>query len=156
MPTEIHQALVQFLFLALHAFVGKRKLGLVHFTGLRLRIRKGRIREPDVLFLNKENYRLRHNRVWDGADLVIEVVSDDPKDRKRDYEDKLIDYAECGIAEYWIVDPQRQVVIVHQLAEGQYAVHGEYAPGDQAISTLLAGFRIDVTDLFRVADEVPE
>jgi Uma2 family endonuclease len=92
-PAEIHEALLQFLFFALHRFVDDRKLGKVYWNGIRVRVRPRKIRLPDVLFLHKDHYAVRHNRVWDGADLVMEVVSDDPKDRQRDYEQKLLDYA---------------------------------------------------------------
>lgn len=107
MPTEIHEAPLQFLFFALHRFVNDRKLGKVYWNGIRLRIRPGKIRLPDVIFLHADHFHARHNRVWDGADLVMEVVSDDPKDRKRDYEKKLSDYAEAKVAEYWIIDYER-------------------------------------------------
>jgi len=99
----------------------------VYFNGMRVRIRPRKLRLPDVLFLHKDHFHARHNRVWDGADLAIEVVSDDSKDRKRDYEEKLADYAEGKVAEYWIVDPQRQVVVVHRLDGDRYAIHGEFA-----------------------------
>jgi Uma2 family endonuclease len=44
MPTEIHESLVRFLFLALYGFVDKMKLGQVYFNGIRLRIRPRKIR----------------------------------------------------------------------------------------------------------------
>jgi Uma2 family endonuclease len=90
-PTEIHEALLQFLFFALHRYVEERAIDKVYWNGIRLRIRARKIRLPDVIFLHKDHFHARHNRVWDGADLVMEVVSDDPKDRKRDDEQKLID-----------------------------------------------------------------
>jgi len=156
MPTEIHQELLEFLYRALYEYASKRQLGKVHFSGLRLRIRPGKIREPDVIFLHKDNFSARHNRVWDGADLVVEVVSEDPQDRKRDYEEKLLAYAEKEIAEYWIVDYERRVVIVHRLDGERYAVHGSFTTGSQAESLLLLGFSIDVDALFAAADEIPE
>ena len=156
MPTELHQALVGFLYHALLSVATKADLGIVPFPPLRIRIPNGRYREPDVLFLRKENFHLRTNRIWKGADLVMDVVSGDPKDRQRDYEDKLQDYAETKIAEYWIVDPERRLVTVHQLQDGQYAAHGEFAAGTQATSPLLPGFGIDVTALFAVIDEIPD
>src|SRR5881275_2730812 len=57
---------------------------------------------PRPRFQNTDlnHFHARHNRVWDGADLVMEVVSDDPKDRARDYQQKLADYAEAKISEY--------------------------------------------------------
>jgi Uma2 family endonuclease len=156
MPTEIHEAIVQFLFLALHQHVTKKALGKVYSNGIRLRVRPRKIRLPDVIFLHKDHFHARHNRVWDGADLVMEVPSDDPRDRERDYQTKLADYAEAGVAEYWIADCDRGIVLVHQLRDGRYEVHGQFAPGDEAKSALLDGFAIDVAALFEVTKDVPE
>jgi Uma2 family endonuclease len=86
----------------------------------------------------------------------MEVVSDDPKDHTRDYEEKLADYAEAKVAEYWIIDPHRQVVVVHRLEGDRYAVAGEFARGQQAVSIFLQGFSIDVAALFAVIEGIPE
>ena len=156
MPTELHQALVGFLYHALLSFVTRSDLGIVPYAPLRVRVPRGHYREPDVLFLRKDNFHLRTNRIWNGADLVMEVVSPDPKDRQRDYEDKLRDYAETKIAEYWIVDFDRRIVTVHRLDGDHYTVHGQFASGQHATSVLLPGFAINVSALFGVADDVAE
>jgi hypothetical protein len=36
---------------------------------------------PDIIFLHQDHFDARRNRAWDGADLVMEVVSGAPKDR---------------------------------------------------------------------------
>ena len=87
---------------------------------------------------------------------MMEVVSDSPADRQRDYEQKLVDYAEAKVSEYWIIDPERQAVVVHRLTGDQYSVHGEYGRGQVAISALLAGFGVDVGSLFATAESIPE
>lgn len=156
MPTEIHEAIAQFLLLASLNFVEKKKLGKVYSNGIRLRIRPEKVRLPDIIFLRKDHFHARHNRVWDGADLVMEVVSDDPKDRTRDYETKLADYAEAKVAECWIVDPERRTVVVHRLEGDRYVMHGEFAGGQYADSALLKGFGIEVAALFAVAEDIPE
>jgi Uma2 family endonuclease len=156
MPTEVHESIVRFLFLAMYEFVSKRKLGEVYFNGIRLRIRPRKVRLPDIIFLHKDHFHARHNRVWDGADLVMEVVSEDSKDRARDYEEKLADYAEAMIAEYWIVDPKNQHVTVQRLDGDRYVSHGQFTRGQQATSVLLDGFVIDVRALFAVAEGIPE
>ncbi len=156
MPTEVHETITRFLFLALYQFVDQRKLGKVYSNGIRFRVRSRKLRLPDVIFLHRDHFHARHNRVWDGADLVMEVVSDSPADRQRDYEQKLIDYAEAKVSEYWIIDPERQAVVVHQLAGDRYTVHGEYGRGQVAISSLLAGFGVDVGALFATAESIPE
>lgn len=156
MPTLIHQLLSRYLFLALFQFAETQSLGQVHFSGIRLRIREGKIREPDIIFLHKDNFHALDNQVWDGADLVMEVVSGDPKDRKRDYEEKIADYAEGGVAEYWIVDYERKAVIVNQLVDGKYVANGTYSAEECASSLLLDGFTVDVAALFASADDVRE
>jgi Uma2 family endonuclease len=156
MPTEVHEAIAQFLFLALYQFVNQRKLGKVYSTGIRLRIRPRNVRLPEIIFLHRHHFHVRHNRMWDGADLAMEVVSDDPRDRERDYDKKLAEYAEAKGADYWIIDPEKQLVIVHRLDQRRYAVHGEFAPGQHATSVLLEGFTVDVAALFDAAKDVPE
>lgn len=153
MPTIWHQELAQLLFIELREFVLARQLGKVHFIGLRVRISSKTIREPDIVFLRKENMHLQTPRLWHGADLAMEVVSESPQDRQRDYVDKLADYAAVGIGEYWVVDYQERVVMVYQLIDGQYQVHGEFREGQQATAAYLEGFSVDVAALFTVADE---
>lgn len=86
----------------------------------------------------------------------MEVVSADPKDRQRDYNEKLVDYAEGGISEYWIVDPVEHVVIVNQLDVTSYVERGRYSQGDIATSRHLDGFAVNVTELFDVTKDIPQ
>jgi len=50
--------------------------------------------------------------------LVVEIVS--PSTQVTDYRSKQAEYAVLGIAEYWIVDPLQNCVIVCTLIEGWY------------------------------------
>lgn len=80
-----------FLLDLLRGFVEPRRLGKVSFSGIRVRIKKDpqpKFREPDIAFMKTENAHRRTDEFWDGADLVMEIVSGDEKDRKRDYENK--------------------------------------------------------------------
>ena len=81
----------------------------------------------------------RHERYWEGADLVMEVVRPDRKSRKRDHETKRREYARAGIPEYWIVDHQEERILVLTLQEFAYRVHGEFTRGTEATSVLLPG-----------------
>ena len=44
--------------------------------------------------------------------LVIEVVSPGDIQRERDYIAKRIQYQDCSVPEYWIIDPQAQSILV--------------------------------------------
>ena len=148
MPTEQHQLIVAFLYEMVKAFVAPRKLGKVLFAPLRVRLWKSKFREPDVVFLLAEHADRRGNKYWRGADLVMEVVSEDDPDR--DLVSKRAEYARAGISEYWIADPRDQTVTVLSLNSetGEYSLAGRYAPGEAARSVLLDGFSVDVRQAF--------
>jgi Uma2 family endonuclease len=149
MPTEVHQAILLFLYTALSAFVTPRNLGKALVAPFRVRLWPGKFCEPDLLFMLKENAARRHNEFWEGADLVMEVVSDD--DRRRDLDTKRREYAEAGISEYWIVDPREQKITVLRLNGGHFDMHGGFVARSQAVSLLLPGFGVDVAAVFEVA-----
>jgi Uma2 family endonuclease len=153
MPSEAHQLIMAFLFEALRDFVRAKNAGLVLFMGLRVRIRPNMVREPDVVFIAKENYDRRSDRYWSGADLVMEVVSPDDKSRDRDHRQKVADYAEAKISEYWIVDPQKLVIEVLAFSEKTqgYDRRDTYHLGESAASKRLAGFSVDVKSVFDAA-----
>lgn len=141
MPTEKHQAILQFLFLALHAFI-QRIGGKVFVAALRLRLRTGKFREPDILLLLNRNDPRGSNAYWTGADLVAEIVS--PDDPQHDTIKKRQDYAEAGIPEYWIVNPLEESITVLRLEGASYVEHGVFTRGAWADSVLLQGFTISV------------
>ena len=145
MPTDQHQWIVRWLFDAFRAYI-EAAGGVVLFAPLRLRIREGKFREPDLLLVRHAQDTRRANRFWHGADLVVEVVS--PDGAARDFVDKRRDYAEADIPEYWIVDPRTETVTVLGLVDGEYAEAGVFSRGDSASSRLLSGFEVPVTEIF--------
>jgi Uma2 family endonuclease len=149
MPKMSHQRILRFLHQLLFAFVVARRSGEVLFAPLRVRMRDGKYREPDIVFMKTEHAARMSEEFWDGADLVIEVISDD--NRERDLVTKRADYAEAQIPEYWIVDPQSERITVLRLQGNEYVVHGEFAPGQQATSVLLSGFSASVSEVFQAA-----
>jgi Uma2 family endonuclease len=145
-----HQQLVLTLVQLLLRFVSAQDLGTVLFAPLRVQLWPEKFREPDIVFMRREHANRMSEAFWDGADLVVEVVS--PDDRRRDLETKRREYAQAAIPEYWIVDPEVQRIVVLTLAGAEYAVHGQFSRGVQATSVLLPGFVVDVADLFAAVD----
>jgi Uma2 family endonuclease len=145
MPTDRHQAILEFLYLAFSCFI-KPRGGKVRFAPLRLRIRPGKFREPDLMLLLLASDPRRQNRFWTGADLALEIVS--PEKPERDLIEKRADYAEARVPEYWIVNPQTETITVLRLQDAGYVEAGQYQRGQVAASVLLAGFTVDVTAVF--------
>jgi Uma2 family endonuclease len=94
-------------------------------------------RYPDLVVLRPEHILLTASRLTITVDmpppqLVVEVVSPGRIGRDRDYISKRAQYAARSIPEYWIVDPQEEIVAVLRLESGQYVEFGVFQ-GEQAL-----------------------
>lgn len=158
MPTYFHELIVEFLYDMLRSFIRDNAAGKVMRAPLAIRLWAGQMREPDVLYLRPERLKqlasAGNHAQPDGADLVIEVVSPGRQNRERDLEVKRREYAQAGIAEYWIVDPELRLITVLQLADDSYGVFGEFNDTEVASSALLPGFSVSVHATFK-AGEAP-
>jgi Uma2 family endonuclease len=96
-------------------------------------------RSPDLLVIPRED----GERIADTALLVVEVAS---SSRARDVEKAEV-YAALGVAEYWIVDVDRDEVLVHrEPADGAYANVARVTPGD-SLTPLIDVPPVDVAAL---------
>jgi Uma2 family endonuclease len=104
--TLVHQLMVGFLLRLLSPYTRLFELGKVIMAPFEVKLTPtGSSREPDLLFLAKENLsRLTEDRLEGAPDLVIEVIS--KSSVKIDRDDKLKEYQAAGVREYWIIDPR--------------------------------------------------
>jgi Uma2 family endonuclease len=118
--TDRHLLISGFLYQAISGFVEQRRLGgLVAQAGFQVRLNPRVGREPDVFYLAPENvHRFKRTFVDGPVDLAVELIS--PDSRVRDRRDKFVEYAQGGVREYWIIDPDAETVEVFRLAAGTY------------------------------------
>lgn len=145
MPTRRHQVILALLYELFAAFLRPRG-GKVLFAPLRLQVRLNKYREPDLLLLLDASDPRNQNAFWLGADLVVEIVSAD--NPERDTVEKVADYAEARIPEYWIVNPLDETITVLKLDGAAYVEHGMFRRGEAAASALLDGFAVWVDEVF--------
>ncbi len=151
MPDLYHQRIVKMLCNRLDEFILPEKKGETATAPLPVRLGSGKFREPDIGYF--ESHRIKDCRQPpDGADLVVEVVSPGAENRERDFVTKRREYAKARIREYWIVDPETKTITVLTLSGKSYKVHGVFKEGDTAISKLLKGFQVAVSDVFAAGD----
>ena len=146
-PKTVHQTLANFVSTLLTLFVEFFGLGQILTAPYEMKVYpEGSSREPDLLFIARENLgRLTENKLEGPADLIVEIISNDSVSRDRS--DKFYEYQEAGIPEYWVLDsrPGKERADFWVLDE-----QGSYRPiavGDDGIyrSTVIPGFwlRID-------------
>jgi Uma2 family endonuclease len=120
------------------AEVVPRRLIKIHACEIQvpvLRFSDAANRYPDLVILREEHWELTQNRLTVTLDmpppqLIVEVVSPGTAGRERDCDRKRAQYAARGIPEYWIVDPQEQIVMVLQLEGDRYIEVGVFQDYD--------------------------
>lgn len=154
-PTITHQDLASYLTTLLRLFVDFIGLGKVMSAPTEMRCRAGgNAREPDVLFVAQENLgRVANDKRLEGpADLVIEIISADSV--ARDLDEKFVEYQECGVPEYWVIDPRpdRQRAFFYQReARGPFDFIKPEADGVYR-SQVVPGFWLNVNWLWEKPD----
>jgi len=147
--TERHQDLDGFLLALFRFFVDVHNLGVVFGPPFQMKTGPNLPgREPDIIFIAREHLDRLKDVFLDGpADLVVEIVSRDS--RTRDSRDKLREYQEGGVPEYWMVDPDRQQARFYQL--GEDGIYHLVSPDENGIyrSAVLKGLRLKVDWLWQ-------
>ena len=99
-------------------------------------------RFPDLTILLPEHFELTRKRLTITLDMrpplfVAEIVSpyrsQNEENYQRDYVDKVQQYQERGIPEYWIIDPTEEKVTVLLLVDGTYQAN-EFTGNQQIVS----------------------
>jgi Uma2 family endonuclease len=89
----------------------------------------------------------------DVPQVVIEIVSADRRDRRRDYETKRSEYSQIGVLEYWIIDRFQRRVTVVRFGEPE-ETQTLLTEADVLTTPLLPGLEIPLDRLFATADRL--
>ena len=150
-PIPEHQDFLAEIFTVIRVFVRENRLGKVYFSPIGVVLSDDNVFEPDMIFISSERLHIINwGRAVEGApDLVVEVLS--PSTASRDRTIKRERYAQFGVREYWIADIVARTIEVNVLNGNEFTTVGVYGEGDELVSALLPGFRLDIGDTFRNA-----
>ena len=97
--------------------------------------------EPDIsVICDKDKLT---DRGCNGApDWIIEIVS--PGSRNMDYSKKLVKYSYAGVREYWIVDSEKNRVMVYNFEHDEMA---DYTFSDSIRAGIYEDFEIDFSGI---------
>ncbi|RYG18179.1 Uma2 family endonuclease [bacterium] len=147
-PTsEEHSGESFFLTSVMGAYAEETDAGRVLPDQFAQRLDAETVRVPDVSFFKKDNLgKIKATHSEGGADLIVEIVS--PDSRNRDRGEKFYEYERAGVEEYWIVDPERRSAEFYRLEGGVYRPVLPDAEGKVHSSTL-PGFFLRVEWLWK-------
>jgi Uma2 family endonuclease len=117
---------------------------------------------PEQTVVTRTNRRRADRVIWTGLgrppdprrdqpSIVAEWVSESKRDWQRDYVEKLQEYRDSGIAEYWVFDRFRRTLTVYRGT--REAPEEVLVPeGEIYRTSLLPGFELVLAQLLAVAD----
>jgi Uma2 family endonuclease len=149
-PSLKHQFVVGALFAALWNFARAHGSGMALVAPFDVLFSQFDVVEPDVLFISKGRLSqiLTRKNVQGAPDLAVEVGS--PSTRRRDEKLKRDLYERSGVQEYWVADPDLDIIKVYRLVEGRYVRAAELSVEARDVLTtpLLPGLEIPLVDVF--------
>ena len=146
-PLTGHQMISIALASRLYLFVEEKGLGTVVAALTDVVLSDTDVVQPDVLFVSSQRIHILTRENIQGApDLVVEILS--PATSERDRTIKLDLYAQHGVKEYWIVDPDAKTIMVMLRGEGGLEVAGLYGEGQTLRSPTLKGFSVALEEVF--------
>ena len=127
--SEPHQDANRFVLQTMLDYLVEFPIGKLFFTEFQMKLPGGGSgREPDLVFVRTEHLDRVQRQFIDGpGDLVVEVVSPGSQDTDRNV--KFREYEAGGVAEYWLIDPDKRSAEFFVLHDGHFERHEPDATG---------------------------
>lgn len=146
-PNTIHQFIIPLLTTAFQIYIRKKKGGCLVFSSpvdVQIDCGDRTILQPDVMVLC-ERSKLIRRCIMGAPDLVIEIAS--PSSLRMDGKLKLGKYAQSGVREYWMIDPDTEKTVVYWTDETE--VPSIYGPVDEVPVGIFGGeLKISMREIF--------
>ena len=115
-PTLKHQKLVLGIMMQLQKCITENRADCLLSFSFDVQLDKDdkTMVEPDILICCDPSI-VMEDKIYGAPDFVLEILS--PSTRAKDLYVKLHKYHDAGVREYWIVDPQKERVMVHRFEE---------------------------------------
>jgi len=144
-PTTRHQGILTEILTKIHIFLKDKQCKVFPAPfSVRLFENEETIFEPDIVVICDDS-KLNERGVDGAPDMVIEILS--PSTARLDKKLKYDKYQKAGVREYWIVDPDNNLLEANRLSDEKYTTK-IYTEADKAPVTILDGFEINLADVF--------
>ena len=150
-PNTKHQSVSGNLYLLIGSWLETRPIGRIFYAPFDVIFSDFDVVEPDLLYFSNERAAavLTPQHVRGAPELVVEIAS--PGTRRRDETIKRRLYERAGVSEYWIVDPEVDVVRIYGRAQEAFGRVIELSrEADDVVTTpLLPGLEMPLARIFR-------
>ena len=148
-PNPRHQTISSNLHRIIGGFIHEKHLGRLFSAPTDVVLSEYDVVQPDLFFIATPRLTMiGESRIEGAPDLAVEILS--VTTRKADEMIKRKLYERYGVSEYWIVDPELQMIKVFRMTDHGYTRAVELSLEAQGSLTtpLLPDLSISLTDIF--------
>jgi len=142
-PLRRHQGVLRNMAMQLSNFLLGKQCK-VYFSPFAVRLEDDTEVQPDLVVICDPK-KLTDRGCTGAPDLVVEILS--PSTSHHDKHTKFMLYLRSGVPEYWIVDPEANVITAFRLNESGYTAT-TFSHIDTATITPLSRFEMDLAAVF--------
>jgi Uma2 family endonuclease len=147
-PSTRHQTVSRHLLFALMEALEKPGLAQVFNAPTDLLLSPTTVVQPDLIVIGTGRASIITARAVEGVpEIVVEILS--PTSLDRDQHIKRRIYQQFAIAEYWVVDPEHGMMVVHRLDEGTYGIRARYDRASILECPEFPALRVPLLQIFR-------
>lgn len=151
-PAPLHQLIAGMVYARILAFIEKNEGDCIPFIApadVQLDCDDRTMVQPDVFILCKRD-KLKRSGIYGAPDFVLEILSGST--RKKDMTVKLMKYMEAGVREYWVIDPEKKLLIVY-IGEEEGIPRIYPLQGDVGMNLYDGKLRIDLNEINNLIDQ---
>jgi len=143
-PTTRHQGILTEMVATLWQYLKGKGCKLFTAYGVKLFEDEATIFEPDIVVVC--DIKKLGKRSCDGSpDFILEILS--PSTARIDKKLKYYKFQKAGVREYWIVDPERNLLEANRLVNEKYVLT-IYDETDKAPIAVFDNFEINLAEVF--------
>lgn len=152
-PTPLfrHQRISGNLHFLIRSHLEASPIGQIYYAPVAVVLSLFDVVEPDLLYFSNERMAevVTTKEARGAPNLLVEIAS--PSTRQRDETIKRHLYERAGVSEYWIVDPEIDVVRVYRRVEDGFGKPFELSceAGDVFTTPLLPGLEMPLARIFK-------
>ena len=151
-PNRKHQKVLGNLHLLIGNWLEQHPIGQVYFAPFDVIFTMFDVVEPDLIYVSNERAArvLTDANVKGAPELVVEIGSEGTRGRDETIKRRL--YERAGVSEYWVVDPEIDVVRVYRRGTDGFKRPIELTAEDNDVLTtpLLPGLSLPLARIFRM------
>jgi Uma2 family endonuclease len=146
-PNRFHQEIALNIVMIIAKYLETHPIGKIFIAPFDVYLNDGNVFQPDLVYIARENFGVLTEAGVEGVpDLVVEILSVRTASLDRNPKRRL--YAQSGVKELWLVDPETVSVTVHHLQEALPST-AVYSTAEQFTSDFFPELLFSVGDIFK-------